>query len=186
MDQRGAMVTVGAFTTVTEAEAARLLLDSHGIACVLSDAETISMAWIMSNAVGGVKLLVAEADANRARQLLARRPARRGATDDYGLDAPAPSRSLTAVHQVDDPEEALSMPDPREADDTVDRAWRAAIFGLVYGPVVMHLYSLFLLLQLPWVQSRVSPDHRGRLWVAAAVDALVMLAVIVVLQVWVF
>src|SRR5437879_4178543 len=55
MAEHESLVTVGTFTTVGEAEAVRLLLESRGIACFLADAELVTMNWALSNAVGGVK-----------------------------------------------------------------------------------------------------------------------------------
>ena len=41
MAEHESLVTVGTFTTVGEAEAARLMLESRGITCFLADAEMI-------------------------------------------------------------------------------------------------------------------------------------------------
>jgi hypothetical protein len=46
------------------------VLDSAGIECVLADENTIRMSWHWSDAIGGVKLCVREADAEEASRLL--------------------------------------------------------------------------------------------------------------------
>ena len=181
MAEHESLVTVATFTTVGEAEAARLMLESRGITCALSDAETVTMAWVISNAVGGVKVQVPESDAPRASKILAQRAARRVShdADDYGLDRSAPRPAANG--HANDLEEALAPPDPEEANDTVDRAWRAALLGFLL-PVVLHLYSLWLVFQLPWIQSRVSRDRRGRLIGTLLLDGLAMIGVMALLQ----
>ena len=178
MAEHESLVTVGSFTTVGEAEAARLMLESRCITCFLSDAEMIAMDWLMSNAVGGVKLQVTEADAPRASQILAQRAARRAArnADDYGLEPAAKAEPNTNGH-AHDLEEALSPADPEEANRIVDRAWRAAIFGVVLLPPLLHLYSLWLIFQLPWIPSRVSKDRRAKVVGTLVLDGLVVVAI---------
>src|SRR5947208_1931642 len=81
---------------------------------------------------------------------LAQRAGRRVSqdADDYGLDRSAPRPAANG--HANDLEEALAPPDPEEANNTVDRAWRAALLGFLL-PVVLHLYSLWLVFQLPWI-----------------------------------
>jgi len=61
-------VTVGRFYTANEAEMARAALEAEGIAAFVTDA---NMASMLSNAVGGAKVEVSPADADRAKQFLA-------------------------------------------------------------------------------------------------------------------
>lgn len=67
-------VVVAAFTFPWEAELARALLASEGIHAVLADENLVRLYWFVANAVGGVKILVAESEADRAAEVL-RRPA---------------------------------------------------------------------------------------------------------------
>jgi hypothetical protein len=46
------------------------VLDSAGIESFLADENTIRMDWLWSNAIGGIKLCVREADAEEASRLL--------------------------------------------------------------------------------------------------------------------
>lgn len=45
-------------------------LDEEGVACYLKDEYTVTIDPILSNAVGGIKLMVAPADFDRAKELL--------------------------------------------------------------------------------------------------------------------
>ena len=64
------LATVATYSFPAEAEAARLLLESQGIRAFLADDNLVGMNWLVSNAVGGVKLQVAETDAKRAVEIL--------------------------------------------------------------------------------------------------------------------
>lgn len=66
-------VVVAAFTFPWEAELARARLASEGIHAVLGDENLVRLDWFVSQAVGGVKLLVAESEAGRAAEILRRR-----------------------------------------------------------------------------------------------------------------
>ena len=65
---------IASFTTVGEAEAARSALDAAGIPCRIGDENTISIDWLYSNALGGVKLLVDEEDRDDALEVLRQTP----------------------------------------------------------------------------------------------------------------
>jgi hypothetical protein len=69
---------VAAFDTPVKAEIARLALDRAGIRSVIEDSEIVAMDWLLANAVGGIKVKVREADADRAAEVLA---------DSLGADA---------------------------------------------------------------------------------------------------
>jgi hypothetical protein len=65
------MVVVSAFTSVHEAHLARSVLQAAGIEATVADEHLVSMYWLYSNAIGGVKVLVPEAQAQHAKDLLA-------------------------------------------------------------------------------------------------------------------
>lgn len=64
------LVVVGAFTSVHQAELARSVLEAAGIETILADDHIVSMHWMYSNAIGGVKVLVPEERFDEARNLL--------------------------------------------------------------------------------------------------------------------
>jgi Putative prokaryotic signal transducing protein len=64
------LVRIRQFLNVGPALLAKSVLDSAGIECFLADENTVRIDWLYSNAIGGVKLLVREEDAEAARELL--------------------------------------------------------------------------------------------------------------------
>ncbi|HXU44171.1 MAG TPA: hypothetical protein VN783_01490 [Thermoanaerobaculia bacterium] len=64
------LATIRTFTYLWEAQLARARLDSEGITAVIADEHLIRMDWMISNAIGGVKLQVAPDDASRAVEVL--------------------------------------------------------------------------------------------------------------------
>jgi Putative prokaryotic signal transducing protein len=64
------VLTLRQFLTVQEAVMAKSILDSAGIESFLADENVISMNWLWSNALGGVKLQVRKTDVAVASELL--------------------------------------------------------------------------------------------------------------------
>jgi hypothetical protein len=64
------VVTLRQFLTVQEAVMAKSILDSAGMESFLADENVISMNWLWSNALGGVKLQVRKTDVAVASELL--------------------------------------------------------------------------------------------------------------------
>lgn len=58
------------YRDMPQAFVAKGLLDSAGIECFLQDDNVIRLDWLWSNAMGGIKLLVRQKDAEQAAQLL--------------------------------------------------------------------------------------------------------------------
>ncbi len=101
---------------------ARAQVDGAGMACSLADENTVTMDWTLCNAVGGVKLMVALEDLDRARAVLAEK------------HAPEPGA------------EAMdAMPERSAREDMAQSAWRAAVLGCLFSPV--SLYALWLALR---------------------------------------
>jgi len=65
------LFTVAAFSIPYQAHLAKGLLEANGIAAHIADEFTVSVNWLYSNAIGGVKVQVAEADVEEARRILA-------------------------------------------------------------------------------------------------------------------
>jgi hypothetical protein len=64
------LVTVRAFTAVIDAQVACAVLQSAGLDASLRDEHVVSMQWLFSNAVGGVKLQVPADQVDIARAML--------------------------------------------------------------------------------------------------------------------
>ena len=63
--------TVASFTDPLQAHIARGRLEAEGVSAYVIHENHVWAAWFLSNALGGVKLQVVEADARRAREILA-------------------------------------------------------------------------------------------------------------------
>lgn len=63
------MIVVARFSFPHEAHIARASLDSVGIESYIADEHTVNTQWLYSNAIGGVRLMVAESDAEDAKQI---------------------------------------------------------------------------------------------------------------------
>ncbi|HHX8314927.1 TPA: DUF2007 domain-containing protein [Vibrio diabolicus] len=64
------MIVVARFSFPHEAHIARASLDSIGIESYIADEHTVNTQWLYSNAMGGVRLIVAKSDAEDAKQIL--------------------------------------------------------------------------------------------------------------------
>jgi type III secretory pathway lipoprotein EscJ len=64
------LTVIKAYLTPAEAHAMRSLLESEGVFCMLKDEDTIVMMPYLANAIQGVKLVVHEADVERAVTIL--------------------------------------------------------------------------------------------------------------------
>ena len=67
-------IAVASFSQPVEAHLARTKLESEGIPCVVGDENLVRVDWLLSNAVGGVKLMVPVGELERARAALRPRP----------------------------------------------------------------------------------------------------------------
>jgi hypothetical protein len=68
------LVTIRDFVNLPEALVAKSILDSADIECFLYDENVIRMDWLLSNALGGIKLRVKREDASAALELLDQEP----------------------------------------------------------------------------------------------------------------
>jgi ribosomal protein L40E len=64
------LVKIGEYRFIQEAETAKMFLDEAGIPAFLEDAETVTMDWLLGNAIGYIKLTVPEDQVDRARDIL--------------------------------------------------------------------------------------------------------------------
>jgi hypothetical protein len=64
------LIVVRAFSHPHEAQLACSALQASGIEAIIADAHIVTANWLLSNAVGGVKVLVPAEDADAAREIL--------------------------------------------------------------------------------------------------------------------
>lgn len=177
-------VTVGRFHRLDEANFAKSLLDGAGIHAVLIGDNAVGMAWHLAPALGGVQLQVRREDEEIARAIL-RPPAgarstqqsRSGGSDrgdesDNENDSGSP-HDMAALdpHQLAEAEaeeEAAGRLTPRE--ELAERAFRAAIIGLVLPPV--HVYATWLILRVLLARGRLPLRFWIRIGVAIVANVL--------------
>lgn len=63
-------ILLNSYGNYVEAHIAKGVLEEEGITCWLKDENTVTIDPILTNAVGGIKLMVAREDAQRAWELL--------------------------------------------------------------------------------------------------------------------
>lgn len=144
--------TVAIFDTPMTAEIARLRLETEGIESFLSDTETVTMAWHLGQAVGGIKLQVRHEDRSQALAILG--------------EIRAESRLETDKEETD--------PDRQIAE----RAFRAAAFGTMFVP--LQIYSLWLLARLRSRTefANLAPGLRTRVTYALILDLWLVLHIV--------
>ena len=154
------LVTVTTFQMPTDASLAKSVLEANGLMAFLADELTVGVAWHLSNALGGIKLQVAEPDVEQAIALLQGR-------DIASINV---EEGFTDVSEI----EEYESEEPLSANDkVVNRALRAALFGLIFLP--LHLYSLWLLGGLLFSSQRLSYNGRWKAFLAAALDLPMLL-----------
>ncbi len=68
------MITVASFSKPEEAHMLRLRLEAGGIRAHVFDENMVQMDWMYSNAIGGVRVQIAEEDAEHAKAILEEAP----------------------------------------------------------------------------------------------------------------
>ena len=64
------MITVASFSKPEEAHLLRLRLEAGGVPAFVQDENMVQMDWMYSNAIGGVRVQIAEEDVDRAKEIL--------------------------------------------------------------------------------------------------------------------
>jgi hypothetical protein len=180
------LVTIASFATPIDARLAMNRLEAEGIRAALEGETMTGLAWHLTGAIGGVKLLVLERDCQRALEILDEAEEERDiaaddSVDDEGFDE-AGDESDDEWDETDEVgDEDAADDDPGERDDTgedevdeeltsreqnADRALRGAIVGILFFPI--QIYTLWLLVKVFASDERLQPDKRRRAIVAAA------------------
>lgn len=127
--------TVASYPTSFEANLAKARLEEEGIRVFVANAAMVDTAWHLSNATGGVRVEVPRSDVTRAGGILAHKgkvPHDEGGTADY-----------EAIWREEPPEPAAEHPCGKmQAEAEIDRAFRAALLGLLFAPVGAYAWWL--------------------------------------------
>lgn len=172
----GKLVTIARFDLAGQAHIAKNALEAVGIKSVLADEQTVSMDWLLSNAIGGIKVQVLEEDAERAVTTL---------EESLGSDEPVDEETMAAEaeaaekEEIDEPSEPVApqsdaphMPEgigtevgaagkPSERDDYARRFLLAAFFGLAVP--LLWFYAIYLLLNAAFGPGTLSLANRSKM-----------------------
>jgi hypothetical protein len=165
------LVTIATFDQAAQARLAKNSLDEAGIQSTISDESLVAMDWLLSNAVGGVKVQVWEEDADRAVTVLEQKFGAHG----EGLGEAVSPEELAAEAEAatpDDGEEPVSPADasapleaepPSERDEYARRTAFAGILGVAFPPVAF--FATYLFLNAAFGPGGLSTRGRLNLWV---------------------
>jgi hypothetical protein len=162
------LVTVATFHEPVAAALARNFLENEGIPAVLFDEDTIATGWMLSGAIGGIKLQVARIHLERAEMLLSQIQSNKEESD---ADEPMTPQTAIATQEIAEELQA-EREDKKPINQLVDRLFRTAVFGLILWP--LQAYVLLLLLQLFQEKGKVSPNRRWKVWASMLLNVPLM------------
>jgi hypothetical protein len=170
-------VTVATTSTPTEASLIRNHLEAEGIRVFLSDEAAVGMAWYLGNAIGGVKVQVADEDAERAFEILDEHDPVPLSEEDWktvsdfesGWDEDEEEEDTEEV-----PEAAVESASERDLDQEVNRAFKAAVLGIIFFP--LQVYSFFLLLDILFSGLTLTPTQQKKVNIGFLLDCIVLSA----------
>jgi hypothetical protein len=145
------LVCVASYLNTCEADLARAVLAAEDIPAWLENANMVQWCWKYSNAVGGVKLFVSDAQAQLVREI---------------LESPK-SKKPAFAPPVDSAIRPLGLRFRYAAlEKAVFRAYSAAVFGVLFPPLV--LYAVWILMTLDRPRGQRRPRELRRQCVAWA------------------
>lgn len=153
---------VARYTSLHEAGIAQGLLESAGIRSTLDNETMVGMLWHLSNAIGGVRVRVSPADEEAARALLAE--------GSDSAELAEPERNEAAAESDEEPA-ADDEPTESAREALVRRALVSALLGF-FIPVVLHLWALALLAQVPFAPGRLDGRRKLRCAIVLALSAV--------------
>jgi hypothetical protein len=189
------LVTIAAYDDAVSARMALNHLCEAGLTAMLSDESTVAMDWLLSNAIGGIKVQVHAKDVAVAHQLLEahhRREAEAdGAPDTDTLAAGMGEPSIDAEALGDIEGEAPSAEDEDEDDLEEEpplttrernalRAFRGALLGILFPPI--ELYVLYLVYKVFVSDEQLGPRYRNMAWAAAVIMLIVLVGCYAILR----
>lgn len=181
----GNLVTIARFDLAGQAHLAKNALEAAGIRSILADEQTIAMDWLLSNAIGGIKVQVLEEDAERAVAALEESLGGGDKIDDETLAAEAERAEPEAADEPADSAapiaDAAAAPSeiaaeenragtPSERDDYARRFLLAAFFGLIVP--LLWFYAVYLFLNAAFGPGTLTSTNRNKLRAGGALLAL--------------
>ncbi len=176
------LVTIASFATPLDAHLAKNRLEADGIRAALEAETTSSMAWYLTNAIGGVKLLVFEQDAEQAVTVLEENGAdeqmeiEEHFEDDWGdpensedfelLDES--TQEITGTNEDHDEGDNNILLTTRE--ENADRAFRSAVLGILLFP--LQFCTIWLLVKILFSREQLNSEKRKRAILATVITVI--------------
>ncbi|QDT28438.1 hypothetical protein Enr10x_37800 [Gimesia panareensis] len=174
-------VTVATLNTPTEASLVRNQLEAEGIRVFLSDEEAVGMAWYLGNAIGGIKVQVAAENADRAFELLDEHDPVTISEEDWktveGFENDWDEDEEDTDAAQDTAEE--SAPE-RDLDQEVNRAFKAAVLGIIFFPI--QVYSFFLLLDILFSGHSLTPVQQKKVKIGLLLNTFILFCAYILLS----
>jgi hypothetical protein len=175
------LATIAMFWSPVEANLAKGRLEAAGITAFLQGEEAVAMNWLLSNALGGIKLQVAAQDLERAQACLAEvRSTASETPDEAAVQAETEPGSTGREPGPAAPADEEAEPAPTVREQNADRAWRGAVFGLVFLP--LQLYVFYLLVKVYVSEDVLRDEHRRRAWLACGINLPLMVGFCVLVR----
>ena len=167
--------TVATFQDTIAAAVAKNFLDNEGIPSILLDEATVATDWMLSTAIGGIKLQVAPHHIERAELLLVQI---RETQDEQAANTPVPDANAGQFASAEIAEDLQSdLEDKQPINELTDKLFRTTVFGYIIWP--LQAYALFLMLQIATSEGKVSPKRRWKIWLSVVLNVPILMVVIV-------
>jgi len=161
----GRLVTLETYMNAMQAHLAKNQLEAAGIRGVLADEFAATTYWHLSNAIGGIKLQVAEEDFERAAVVLDSFQKIRYVEDDADVSEESsslPVEGSASPESPPPPHEEDEEPKLNSREQNAERAYRAALFGFMFFP--LQFYATWLLLDVWQADHPLRPAVRRKLY----------------------
>ena len=186
----GDLITVATFDDSVSASLAINRLKDAGMPAVLSHENAVTWFWYLSTAIGGIEVQVNAKDAETARSLIeehvqitaadvdAKAGSGPGAEAMMGDEAPEyfnadPEAETQAAHNSDPTRSHRRNRRPRNASVTPIGP-RGAVLGIVFFPLPLQLYVLYLLFRVFVSEESLDDRHRHRSIAAGVINFVVL------------
>ena len=146
------LVTIATFSQPFEGHIVRTRLESEGIRCFVADEHTVAANWFYSNAIGGVKLQVREADQDLARSVVEDALSQLDETQDNAVDWSEVNPDWT--YDDDDEEGQVRCPSCDSTEVYYEKFSRPLVF----------LSILLLGIPIPFLSRRWNCQSCGHHW----------------------
>ena len=168
------LITVATLSSPVEASLVQNELEAAGIRSFMSDEVAVGMAWYLGNAIGGIKVQVAESDVPRAFEVVHDHEPVTITEEDWrntkGLDGEA--GDFDEQWEEDEAADA----ELTDLNQMVDRAWKMAVYGIMFFP--LQLYSLLLLAKIAFRGERLSVEQRRKVRISYFVNTWMILVLL--------